>query len=241
MSFHIRDEVLSAYLDGEIEPARERSVDDHIAICEECRARLVALRSVVLELRRAPRLQPPPALARQVREQAMEQAPLGALESLRALLAGLPLHPAMHTVMAMGLALALSVSLVGIEREQRLRAALPALEQVAEEPVTAVVVKEGDPSFSDMRAQARSIVAGREFVFNDDQGIWVQEGLEGSEPEIRVDSRSPEGQALTQRTDIDLLLEEGHSVVLSSADGRTVELAPPPLRGASLAWASARA
>jgi hypothetical protein len=235
MSFHIRDEVLSAYLDGEIEPARERSVDDHVASCEECRARLAALRGVMLELRRAPRLQPPPVLAHQIRQQAMEQAPLGAFDSLRAFLAGLPLHPGMRTVMAMGLALALSVSLIGIEREQRL--ILPAAaEPTAEEPITEVEVIEGMTIYK----KTTSRVGDLDFVFNE-QGVWVQEGLEGSEPETRVDSRSPEGRALTQRTDIDLLLEDGHSVVLSSEDGRTVELAPPPLRGASFAWPSARA
>ena len=239
MSFHIRDEMLSAYLDGEIEPARERTIDNHLTSCEECRARLVSLRGVVMELRRAPRLQPPPVLANQVRRQAVEQAPAGVLGNLRALLAGLPLHPGMRTVMAMGLALVLSISLVRIEREQRLaRTVLPGTQTGTEEPVTDVQVFPGRMMYKQTTIQ----LGDAEFVLYDAQGRFVQEGLEGSEPETRVDSRSPEGQAvLTHRTNLDLVLEEGYSVVLSSEDGRTVELSPPPLRGASLAWASARA
>jgi hypothetical protein len=237
MSFHIRDEMLSAYLDGEIEPARERTIDHHLTSCEECRARLGAMRGVVLELRRAPRLQPPPILAHHIRQQAMEQAPAGMWESLRALLAGLPLHPAMPTVMAMGLALALSVSLIGIEREQRLMRKVPLATQTSnEEPVTDVEVFPGRVLYK----QTTSEFGDLKLVYNEN-GRWVQEGLEGSEPETTVDSRSPEGRAvMTDRADLDLLLEEGYSVVLSS-EGRTVELAPPPMRGASIAWASAHA
>ncbi|HYG65272.1 MAG TPA: zf-HC2 domain-containing protein [Thermoanaerobaculia bacterium] len=235
MSFHIRDEMLSAYLDGEIEPARERTIDHHLNSCEECRARLNGMRGLVLELRRAPRLQPPPPLAHQVRQQVMEQAPAGVWESLRALLAGRPLHPAMHSVMAMGLALVLSVSLVRVEREQRLaRTVPPATPTSTEEPVTDVQVLLGRVIYRQTTIQLGDI----EFVLYDAQGRFVQEGLEGSEPETRVDSRSPEGRAvLTDRTYLGLVLDEGYSVVLSSKDGRTVEVAPPPLRGASSGWA----
>lgn len=237
MSFHIRDEMLSAYLDGEIEPARERTIDNHLTSCAECRARLTALRGVVLELRRAPRLQPPPVLAHQVRQQVVEQAPAGAWESLRAFLVGLPRHPSMGTVMAMGLALVLSLSLVRVEREQWLvRPVPPATQTSTEEPVTEVEVFPGRMMYKQTTIQLGDL----EFVWYDAQGRFVQEGLEGSEPETRVDSRSPEGRAvLTHRTDLGLVLEEGYSVVLSSEDGRTVELSPPPLRGARLAWASA--
>jgi hypothetical protein len=245
MNFHIRDEVLSAYLDGEIESARERSVEDHVATCEECRARLAALRGVVMELRRAPRLQPPPILAHQVRRQVMEQAPPSALDSLRALFASLPLHPAMRTVMAMGLALALSLSLVGIERQHRLGFGFynQPVVKGAQEPVPNVEVREGEPSYADVLKPTRSSVAGREFVFDDDARVWVQEGLEGSEPEARVNARSAKGQAmLTEMTDIDLLLEGGYRVLLRFENG-TVELSPSPspIRGASLGWPSARA
>jgi hypothetical protein len=255
MNFHIRDEVLSAYLDGEIEPARERNIEDHLTSCTDCRARLAGLRSVVLELRRAPRLQPPPVLEHRVRQQAMEQTPPGVLESLRALfggLGGLPLQPAMRTVMAMGLALALSLSLAGIEREQRLGLLGPPVEvEQADEPVPDVEVKEG-ASLADVRWPTTSQVGGVEFRLNDD-GVWVQKGLEGSKPETRFDSLSPEGRAmLTMLSDLDLLLSDGHRVVLRYEDG-TVELSsspgqrpaarggePSPLRGASLGWPSAR-
>jgi hypothetical protein len=255
MNFHIRDEVLSAYLDGEVESGRERSIENHVASCLTCRKRLAGMRGIALELRRAPRLAPPPDLAEQVRRRAMQQPLPGTFEGLWTFLAGLPFQPATRTLMAMGLALAIGVSLFGIEREERpglFRTAPPALDE--KEAVPNVTVSMGpEPAMTDVQRPTTSRVANRDFVVLSE--VFVQEGLEGSEPESRVDMRSPEGRAvLTKLPGISLFLEAGYRVVLRY-NWETVELSPSPhrqpvprpairsdapLRGASLGWPGVR-
>lgn len=255
MNFHIRDEVLSAYLDGEVEPGRERSIEDHVASCLTCRQRLASLRGIALELRRAPRLAPPTDLLQQVRRRATEQPLPGTFEGLWALLAGLPFQPAMRTVMAMGLALAIGLSLFSIEREQRSGLFVTSTQPPMAEAVPKVEVILGPPSLAAFNKKTISTVNSREFVLSDDGVVWVQKGLEGSEPESWVDMRSPEGRAvLTKLSDLGLLLEDGHRVVLRY-NLETVELSltphrrtvprpaqrgDAPLRGASLGWSSVR-
>ncbi|HVS00473.1 MAG TPA: zf-HC2 domain-containing protein [Thermoanaerobaculia bacterium] len=251
MNRHISDEVLSAYLDGEIDTSREPQLEAHLASCTDCKARFTAMRGVVLEIRRAPRLAPPPMLGQRVREEVTAQGGAGALERVWAALSGWPFHPGMRTVMAMTFALAVGLSLVSIEREHRedlLTAPIPVEveEQLPREWVE-VLPSDEVPVGKD-NAKTTTKVAGRVFVLTAD-GSWVQQGLEGREPEARMDARSPQGQAmLTRLTDLGLLLTDGSRVVLRY-NWETVELSAPagdisavrPARGASLVWFSARA
>ncbi|HEY3107333.1 MAG TPA: zf-HC2 domain-containing protein, partial [Chloroflexota bacterium] len=59
---HVRDE-LSAYLDGELEPAGRQAVDDHLAGCAECRAELDGLRQTRDLLRAVRPVAPPRSFA----------------------------------------------------------------------------------------------------------------------------------------------------------------------------------
>jgi Putative zinc-finger len=49
------DEVLDAYLDGTLSPDRCEVVERHLAVCPECRARVEALRSLLVDARALPR------------------------------------------------------------------------------------------------------------------------------------------------------------------------------------------
>lgn len=252
MNRHISDEVLSAYLDGEIDTGREQDLETHLASCEDCKTRFAAMRSVVLEVRRAPRLAPPPMLAQRVREEVVAQGGPGPLERVWAALASWPFSPGMRTVMAMTFAMAVGLSLVSIEREHRedlmnLPVSPQVEEQVAQVKVEVFLGDEAPVGQANRRTTSQ--VEGRVFILTAD-GSWVQQGLEGSEPEARMDARSPQGQAmLTRLTDLGLLLSEGSRVVLRY-NWETVELTAPagedsgsivrPARGASLFWPSAR-
>lgn len=251
MNRHISDEVLSAYLDGEIDTGRERDLETHMASCEDCKARFAAMRGVVLEVRRAPRLAPPPMLAQRVREEVIAQGGPGPLERVWAALSGWPFTPGMRTVMAMAFAMAVGLSLVSIEREHREDLMSIPVSPRVEEQMAQVKVEVflGDeaPMGKD-NARTTSTVEGRVFVLTAD-GSWVQQGLEGREPEARMDVRSPQGQAmLTRLADLGLLLSDGSRVVLRY-NWETVELTAPagadaealrPASGASLFWPSAR-
>ena len=62
MDCHEVEGLLSAYLDGELEPAVSTSVRDHVDVCAACRQRLANLESVGRMVRRAPYYQAPDAL-----------------------------------------------------------------------------------------------------------------------------------------------------------------------------------
>jgi anti-sigma factor RsiW len=60
------DDLLGAYLDGELEPAVSTSVRDHADTCATCRQRLANLESIGRMVRRAPYYQAPAGLRAQV-------------------------------------------------------------------------------------------------------------------------------------------------------------------------------
>jgi hypothetical protein len=66
---HITLDVLSAYLDRELEGAEAGDVARHVEGCTECKAQLDGLRAVALGLRDVDRLAPPPLLAQSIRRQ----------------------------------------------------------------------------------------------------------------------------------------------------------------------------
>lgn len=55
-------ELFSAYLEGALEPALRRAVEDHLATCPACRALMATLRRVNDTLADWPELEPSPAL-----------------------------------------------------------------------------------------------------------------------------------------------------------------------------------
>ena len=57
------EDLLGAYLDGELEPAVSTSVREHVDTCATCRQRLANLESIGRMVRRAPYYQAPDAVA----------------------------------------------------------------------------------------------------------------------------------------------------------------------------------
>jgi putative zinc finger protein len=224
MNCHSASKMLSPYLDHEIGPAAARALEAHLAACTVCSARLASLRRLVHGLGRLERPVPPPLLAHQVRRQvAAARESRGPLRRAWSLLIALPLQPALRTPLAMALALGVSLLLVeGVEREQRHLLTAPEPPPRFQVTVEGLV---GDPPVN--LPQTMSEVAGRVFVLTD--GVWVQRGLEGREPETRVDAGSPEGQALLHRFDgLGDLLADGSPVVFRH-NFETLELARRPV------------
>jgi len=109
---HLDDELLSAYLDGELPPRRRESVESHLAGCGGCRARLGGLRRVVLSLSRLERVSPPPLLAQRVeRRVTLFDREAGLVERLESRLQGFRLDSPLVVTFAVVLALATIVFL----------------------------------------------------------------------------------------------------------------------------------
>jgi hypothetical protein len=212
MNRHVSTEQISAYLDAELGYSEIRQIENHCSACKECGARLEAMQRVVSGLGRLERAVPPPALRQQIRQQAVAQPPAPSLEraynSFRLLF--FPIRPALRTAAAMGLALVVGIFTLHHESEG-LAPTHPGQEVVTVEPGAQLG-----------QLLTTSEVAGREFIWTDDG--WIQKGLEGQTPVARMDAGSPQGRALlTRYSDLQLLLEDGSSVVLRY-DLETVEI-----------------
>jgi hypothetical protein len=89
------DEELSAYLDGELDPATRQRVDEHLTVCDDCRAQLETLGHVRSLVRNAARIEPPPGfIERLVRERRRRRftpaiAAVGGLAALWLLVVGI--------------------------------------------------------------------------------------------------------------------------------------------------------
>jgi anti-sigma factor RsiW len=104
---HLTDELLSAYLDGELSERRAGTVEEHLEGCTPCRTRLDGMRRVVRSLSRLERVTPPPLLAQRVERRVMLLGPAPSLaERLEGRLRGLSLDSPMVVTFAVVLALA---------------------------------------------------------------------------------------------------------------------------------------
>jgi len=63
---------LSAYLDGELKPARRAEIEVHVGACPDCQRKLAGLRTVVAGVAALPRLQPAPQFLAAVRRKIAE-------------------------------------------------------------------------------------------------------------------------------------------------------------------------
>jgi hypothetical protein len=214
MNRHLSSEQLSAHLDGEIAFPESREIESHLASCESCRDRFEALQHTVSGIWRLERAAPPVGLATRVRaEVAAATRPPAPVRSFVTYIFGLPSRPVLRTAAAMGLALVLSLFLVtngvGPKRDFDVPDA-PARNAVG---VVTVEPLLGDPPL--ILPQTTSQVAGREFVWTENQDLWVQRGLEGEVPEARISAQSPQGrELLTKFSELGLLLADGSRVVL---------------------------
>jgi hypothetical protein len=232
MIHHVSTEDLSAYLDSELGYAEIGPLEAHCASCADCGSRLASLRRVVNGLGGIHRAEPPVALRHQIRREVQTAPPGGlaqrigwALESLRILL--FPVKPAMRASAAFGLAAVAGLFAVGhgVMGDGFLRGNEPQPRQ----PIEIVETRLGEPLA--LPPPTTSRVAGRDFNWTEDAG-WVQSGLEGEKPETRLEAHSPQGKALlTKYSDLQLLLQDGSSVVLRY-NTETVEIhgMPPVTR-----------
>lgn len=235
MRRHLSTEEISAYLDREVGLAEAREFEAHLAACEECSARHDSLRRVVAGLGLVERATPPSTLAARIRRQAEEEAGRGRLRNLRDAVLSLPAQSGLRSLLAMTLALLFSALLVthGVEREQRENLLGPGGAVLPEPaPFEVVTVESWMGDAPAVLPQTTSEVAGREFVWTE-RG-WVQKGLEGKEPEARMDASSPEGRRLLDRySDLQYLLSDGSRVVLRY-HLETVELLGAPQSGRTI-------
>jgi anti-sigma factor RsiW len=208
---HLSSEQLSAHLDGEVGFPESRQIDSHLASCEDCRGRYQSMKSTVSAMWRLERSTPPAGLATRVRvEVAAARRPQAPVRDFVSYIFGLPRHPVLRTGAVMGLALVLSLVVVGAPRRGL---TLPTA-SVQAAGIEVVTVEEQAPL---ILPQTTSQVAGREFVWTElgNGDVWVQRGLEGEVPEARVSAQSPQGRELLAKySDLGLLLADGSRVVL---------------------------
>ncbi|HEX2251975.1 MAG TPA: zf-HC2 domain-containing protein [Thermoanaerobaculia bacterium] len=239
-ALHLENDLLSAYLDGEVPAADARALEDHLAACAGCRARLDGLRRAVGALARLERAAPPPLLAHQVeRRVALEGRRAGLTERLENRLQGLTLQSPMVVAFTVVLALAVIVYLFaqGVARHEPLL--VPVRGAPAEPPPAAGDPAPADPAPGDaapgnalpggaapgepeIRSDVPVLLGGRTFVVRD--GLWHEQAVGTREPELRVTTDDPEGRELLARHPwIERLLAARDGVVLLE-DGRVIEL-----------------
>ena len=95
------EEDLTAYVDGELPPARRAEVEAHLGTCEECRSTEALLRRTLTSLSALPEFKPSPDTRRAVLAK-VDALPLPLRERLKALLRPSVLVPSLGLAAAMG-------------------------------------------------------------------------------------------------------------------------------------------
>jgi anti-sigma factor RsiW len=101
------EEELTAYLDGELPPARRAEVEAHLGTCEECQRTEALLRRTLTSLAALPEFKPSADTRRAVLAK-VDALPLPLRERLKALLRPTVLVPSMGLAAALGLAVIVS-------------------------------------------------------------------------------------------------------------------------------------
>ncbi len=224
MNRHMTSEVLSAYLDYEVELPVRRNVERHLESCEECRTHLVSMQRVVRGLSKVERVALPMALSAQIRRQAQAQPPPTLWARCKELFMELPRRSEMRTHLAMAMGLVVSVFLVGQGIERRHLEQL-ALGQEPSQPIELVTYNYGEAP-SAAWSSGTSEVDGRKYIWEDADQTWVQSGFQYDQAAAQIDSLSPEGQAILRRTPnlSDTLLAAGGRVRIALEDKTLVEM-----------------
>lgn len=210
MNRHITSEVLSAYLDYEVDLPVRRTVERHLESCQECRAHLVSMQRVVRGLSKVERVALPMDLSAQIRRQAQAQPPLTLWGRCKELFLELPRRSEMRTHVAMAMGLFVCVFLVGhgIERRQLENLALG---QEAREPIEKVTYNYGEAPAAAWESPTIEI-ADRKFVW-EERNVWVEKEFQYDQATAKIDAGSPEGQAFVRRyANLYDVLEDGARV-----------------------------
>lgn len=209
---HLDRDLLSAYLDREL-PAREQArVEEHLADCPGCRARLDGLDRAVRALARLERAAPPPSLAQHVeRRTALESGRRGRFEGLEARLS--TFAPQSPLLVAFTLTIALAVILYLFS----LWVASPR-QPVSLHPAPATAAR----TLLD-RVETRPL-AGREFVRRGDE--WREVAALGPVPERTIEAGTDAAADLLARHPwLAELAADGRTVVFRD-EGEVVALRP---------------
>jgi len=210
---HLDPDLLSAFLDREL-PVREQArVEDHLAHCPGCRARLDGLARAVDALARLERAAPPPSLAQRVeRRAAVESARRGRFQDVEARLSTFaPQSPLL-------VAFTVTIALATILYLYTLWAASPR-EPVVLRPAPAAAAR----TLLD-RVETRP-VAGRELVRRGDE--WREVATLGATPDRVVEPGSAEAADLLARHPwLAQLAGDGRTVVFRDDGGEVVALRP---------------
>lgn len=182
LTSHLSDELLSAYLDGELKETKAERVEQHLEACSGCRARVDGLRRVVRSLARLERAAPPPVLARRVeRRIALEGRPSSMLERLENRLRVLPLDSPLVATFAV--VLALGVIIYAFSHHVSHHRGDVSLQMAAPEAVEGLM-EEIEAVEIDGRAMERR------------GDVWVEEGLGAEAATEVIPFDSPRGAAL---------------------------------------------
>jgi hypothetical protein len=222
-------ELLSAYLDNEVDRIEARTVETHLEACDSCRAKLRDLRGVVYKMSALDRPAPPPWLITQVRREVVYKRQESFWLRLGRALLQLPLEAPVASALSVLLAVAFVFLLFTSPALSHGRQGLSSLATYpgpVDEP-------KPDPNF--VLIETTSEVAGRKFVRQEDndvwnfflyqtagqpaasgpeRNVWVEQGLPANHlPLARIDARSPQGRALLARySDLGYLLADGSRV-----------------------------
>lgn len=108
------EEELTAYIDGELPPARRAEVEGHLGTCAECRSTEALLRRTLDQVAALPEFLPSPATRRQVLAK-VDALPPPLKQRLLALLRPTVLVPSLGLAAALALAVYLSRDTQGLE------------------------------------------------------------------------------------------------------------------------------
>ena len=206
MSRQVEAELLSAYLDGQLEPEEEKRVEELLAADPEVRRQYEGMRLVIRGLGRLERMAPPSTLGQTVaRRVALAGERRSLMDRVEDGLSRLNQQPSVLFMFALVLALAMIILFFAWGLQQRQTSLVP-------------VVIQNPPS-----GPVQMVVAGRVFEQQED-GLWVQEGLEPDSPARRVVLDSEDGRRLLAtwpelRGVAEVLLR-----ALLEVDGEVVEL-----------------
>lgn len=208
---HADTELLSAYLDQEIDLVDSRALEAHLKTCRACRGRLSELQGVVASLGRLEREAPPPWLAQRVRR-ALHTPPPSPWKRLVQPFLRLSRRSPIGSTLSMAIALSLVVL-------------LPDLADRAERHgLAGLMAYPGPVAYPDPPIPTTIVAANRTFMLRENEDVWVEIGLPGLEAEARATPSSPRGKALLARySDLEALLADGSRVVMRH-QRRTLEL-----------------
>lgn len=226
-------ELLSSYLDHELDRGESLRVERHLAACPGCRTQLASLRRVVDNLRRLERSAPPPTLAQHVqRRVALDRSPTSRLRRFEAELQRLRPRLSIFLPFAVVFALA-AILLLFTDRLDRDRNRGPVVVIPPPEAVEAF----GDPDRELRRLEVFRQAGGRSFQREGD--AWHQIDLPPGAPQHDIAADSEAGRALLAENPWlnDLLADSGSvafthgreiAVIASSRPDGSPPKPPPP-------------